>query len=249
MILTLDFGNTKTKSAVIENLTIISTAIFDASDSIANVRKIIAEQPTITAIVISSVIKSKFEQLQKEFPQLAVYNIDNSTSFPFCNLYSTPDTVGIDRLVLTAAAYYTYPKQNRLIIDAGSCITFDFINKKDEYLGGSISPGLAMRYKAIHYFTENLPLLTPEHPISYIGNSTKSSIHSGIVNGLLSELDQGINRYISEYPDLTIILTGGDCDFLAKRLKNSIFAHNYFLAEGLAALYYNAIAHDQKDHA
>lgn len=249
MILTLDFGNTKTKSTVIESLTIINASIFNTSDCILSIQKIITEYPSIKAFIISSVVKSNLEQLQTEFPTYPIYDVTRKTKFPFTNLYSTPETIGIDRLVLTTAAYYRYPKKNRLIIDAGSCVTFDFINTEDQYLGGSISPGLMMRYKAIHNFTENLPLLSPQIPEALIGDSTKSSIHSGIVYGLLSELDQAINGYKKKYPDLTIILTGGDCDFLAKQLKNSIFAHNYFLAEGLAALYYNVIAHDEKDHA
>jgi type III pantothenate kinase len=126
-----------------------------------------------------------------------------------------------------------YPNNNVLIIDAGTCITYDFITKKNDYLGGAISPGIRIRYKSLHNLTANLPLLDTNLPETLIGNSTESSIHSGVVFGVIKELDGVIDQYREEHQDLTVILTGGDAKFLSNQLKNSIFANSNFLLEGL----------------
>ncbi|MCL4160212.1 UNVERIFIED_CONTAM: hypothetical protein GTU68_064981, partial [Idotea baltica] len=152
---------------------------------------------------------------------------------PFKNLYSTPKTLGIDRIALVCASVEQFPDKNVLIIDAGTCITFDFITNKNHYLGGAISPGIRMRYKSLHKFTANLPLLDTKKPKKSIGNSTANSMHSGVVQGVLFEIDGAIQKYKLKYPDLTVILTGGDTNFLSKQLKSSIFANSNFLLEGL----------------
>ena len=120
-----------------------------------------------------------------------------------------------------------------LIIDAGTCITYDFINTNNEYLGGAISPGIRLRYRTLNNLTANLPLLDTQLPQDIIGNSTQNSIHSGVVFGVLKEIDGVIDEYVKKYSDLTVILTGGDTKFLSNQLKNSIFANSNFLLEGL----------------
>ena len=119
------------------------------------------------------------------------------------------------------------------MIDAGSCITYDLITANNTYLGGAISPGIQMRYKAIHTFTANLPLLEPKLPIIQTGNSTESSIHSGILQAVVFEIEGFVRTYKEKYPDLTVILTGGDAHFLRDSLKSDIFANSNFLLEGL----------------
>ncbi len=120
-----------------------------------------------------------------------------------------------------------------LAIDAGSCITYDFKNKKEEYFGGAISPGISMRYKSLNNQTANLPLLNKKFPENITGNSTNESIHSGICKGVAKEIDGVIDEYNSRYKELTVILTGGDANFLSKQLKSTIFANSNFLLEGL----------------
>ena len=139
-------------------------------------------------------------------------------------------------MVVSAGAVLKYPNQNRLVIDAGTCITYDFIDEKDNYLGGAISPGIKIRYKSLNDYTANLPLLEKKEIEHYIGNSTENSIHSGIINGICHEIDGFISQYSLKNQDLTIILTGGDADFLAKRLKSTIFANSNFLLESLKTL-------------
>ena len=159
--------------------------------------------------------------------------LSSSTNLPFTNKYGSPVTLGTDRIALISAATLNFPNRNVLVIDAGSCITYDFINSENEYLGGGISPGLHMRYKALNSFTANLPELEPKLPDNIIGNNTASSIHGGVIYGVLYEIDGFIDVYKSNYDDLTIILTGGDADFLRDSLKNDIFANSNFLFEGL----------------
>ena len=149
------------------------------------------------------------------------------------NLYTTPETLGLDRLALVAAATQHYPKTNALVIDAGTCITYDFVDANAHYFGGAISPGLKMRYKALNNQTAQLPLLQPSNLKSYIGTSTEASIHSGVVHGIVQEIQGVISTYSSDYSDLTVILTGGDANFLCKQFKISIFANSNFLLEGL----------------
>ncbi|MFT7498501.1 MAG: type III pantothenate kinase, partial [Porticoccaceae bacterium] len=138
-----------------------------------------------------------------------------------------------DRIALASASVFKFPNKNVLVIDAGTCITYDFIDKKGVYYGGAIAPGIEMRYKSLYTFTDKLPLLDVTDPKQLTGNSTEESIHSGIVNGILSEIEGMIDRYKEKNKELTVVLTGGDTNFLAKRLKNSIFANPNFLLEGL----------------
>ena len=134
---------------------------------------------------------------------------------------------------MVSASVQKYPYNNTLIIDAGTCITYDFVTNKNEYLGGAISPGIRMRYQSLNKLTAKLPLLETELPKDIIGNSTKNSIHSGVIFGVLKEIEGIIEVYVSKYKDLTVILTGGDANFLSKQLKSSIFANSNFLLEGL----------------
>jgi len=126
-----------------------------------------------------------------------------------------------------------FPDENVLIIDLGSCITYDFINSENEYIGGAISPGLNMRYKSLNNYTSNLPFLEPKKINYLIGKSSEESIHSGVINGIVSELNGAIDRYQKEFKKIRIILTGGDSKFLFSKIKNSIFANSNFLLLGL----------------
>ena len=134
---------------------------------------------------------------------------------------------------MVTAAVCKYPNQNVLIIDAGTCITYDFVDTKSNYYGGAISPGIQMRYKALHENTDRLPLLEPIIPTHFVGNSTQSAVHSGVVLGVVNEIEGVVSSYKSKYSDLIIILSGGDANFLCKQFKISIFAFSNFLLEGL----------------
>lgn len=170
---------------------------------------------------------------------------DAYTELPFKIMYATPHTLGKDRIANAAGAFSRFPNQNTLVIDAGTCLKFDFINDKAEYLGGSISPGLTMRLNALHTFTANLPLLenyTSNQPL--IGNDTTSSMLVGSINGMKNEIIRTIEDYQNEFLKLNIILTGGEAHFFENVViseKNSIFADSFLTIKGLnTILNYNA---------
>ena len=233
MNLVVDIGNTLVKMAVFQQSKFITKKICLKQDFLKNFEEIIQKYPQTSKCMVSSVAKTSPKWLQKIQETLDLTILTPELPKVFTNLYATPSTLGNDRTALVSAASFQYPKQNVLIIDAGTCITFDLINSKNEYFGGAISPGLQMRYNALNTFTQNLPLLEPEEEVALIGNSTKNSMHSGVIVGITAEIDGVINAYSAQYKDLTIILTGGDAQFLCKRLKNSIFANSNFLLEGL----------------
>ncbi|MQP24542.1 type III pantothenate kinase [Flavobacterium sp. LMO8] len=236
MILTIDIGNSRIKVAVFEHNKQLDFFIFETNEALKNFENIFQKYPNLQKIILSSVGKldeEVIEFIQNRFPTEI---IDHKSKFPFTNLYATPETLGIDRMVLAAGATLMYPNQNRLIIDAGTCITYDFVNTKNQYLGGAISPGIKIRYKSLNNYTLKLPLLSISEDFNLVGNSTKNAIHSGIINGVIFEIEGFISQYSLKNQDLTIILTGGDADFLAKRLKSTIFANSNFLLESLNLL-------------
>lgn len=238
MLLAIDIGNTKIKTAVFEQDKQLFKSIFDKNEALENFKNIFIKYPKIEVSISSSVgfvQNNVFDFInEKSF----FITVDRDFSFPFVNFYETPATLGVDRMVLVAGASLIYPKKNILVIDAGTCVTYDFLDKENKYFGGAIAPGLEMRYKALHTFTHKLPLLNNKMPDNIIGKSTSEAIYSGVVHGLLFEIQGFINSYDTNYEDLTIILTGGDAEFLAKSLKNTIFANSNFLLESLNVLYH-----------
>ncbi len=237
MLLAIDIGNTRIKAAVFEESTLLELFVFDASAAQSTLNSILKKFSNIENAVAASVGNLKFELPS----HVKLYMIDSNWPMPFRNCYATPETLGADRIVLAAGATLQFPAANRLVIDAGTCVTYDFIDDEDNYHGGAISPGLLLRYRALNHYTARLPLLDRENPAHYIGNSTNASIHSGVVNGLTAEIDGFIERYRADYPNFIIILTGGDSEFLAERLKNTIFAHSNFLLESLNRIFHYKI--------
>ena len=233
MNLIIDIGNTATKLAVFQLDKIIKVQTVATKGMVFEVEKLLEKFSEIRQGLLSTVRtmdNSEVETLQKLLP---IKILEASFKLPFENRYDTPLTLGVDRLALMAAAVKQCPNKNVLVIDAGSCITYDFMDSDQNYLGGAISPGLEMRYKSLEAFTSNLPLLPKSIPNQRIGSSTEASIHSGVVHGVLQEIEGTIKVYQNKYPDLTVILTGGDADFLCKQFKISIFANSIFLLEGL----------------
>lgn len=233
MNLVVDIGNTLIKYAVFSKGNIIYDASSKPDDFVKNVKSLFKLYSSISRAIISSVGGLE----KKDFDILSlfcdVHVLTHNSKVPFKNSYATPQTLGIDRIALVTAAFYHNPHKNNLVIDAGTCITYDMINDFDEYLGGAISPGIEMRYKAMNQLTAKLPLLEKEEPLDFIGNCTKNSMHSGVVNGIYHEINGVIDQYNSRFKDLTVILTGGDALFLSERLKNTIFADSKFLLKGL----------------
>ena len=223
--LIIDQGNTFTKVALFEGDRILKQ---DVLSSIKDVSEWVDQS---TAIILSSV--GKFEELELELTDYNVLMLNSETALPIKNRYKSKETLGNDRLAGVVAATVQFPKNYVLVVDAGTCITFDLINDKKEYLGGSIAPGLQMRLKALNSQTARLPLVELQYTTKLIGGDTTSSILSGVVNGTLAEIDALISRYKEHYPNLQVIITGGDANFFDKVLKNSIFADLNLVLKGL----------------
>ena len=165
------------------------------------------------------------------------------TRIPLKMGYDTPETLGTDRLATAIGGASLYPKVDLLVLDFGTCLKFDFVSKEGKYEGGSISPGLNMRFKAMHTFTAKLPLLSmPEKfPAQPIGRSTADSMQHGVLLGMLAEADGMIGFYRQTYPDLKVLVTGGDAEVFEGRLKNAIFVRQNLALLGLAeTMKYNA---------
>ena len=223
--ITLDEGNTSVKLALFDNDTLVSK--YNNID----LNFVIKLLPKCDRLILSTVKnKSNFKTL---FSNKNFVLLNNFTPLPIKILYKSPTSLGNDRIALAVGAITNFPNKNVLVIDAGTCITYDLINSRKEYLGGSISPGIQMRYNALHQFTSQLPLLESVDTAMLTGVNTEESIHSGIINGVFVEIDGIIQRYTNQYPDIKVIVTGGNAKFFDKGLKNTIFANPNLLMEGL----------------
>lgn len=232
MNLVIDIGNTFTKVAVMEGNQLQAFNRIDGPDA-AKVNNFLEEYPGIQAGIISSVNLSAEEFIQNINVDISWMVFSNRIRLPFTNRYSTPETLGKDRLAGIAAASTMFPSQDVLVIDAGTAITYDLLTSAGVYLGGAISPGITMRYKALNTFTGRLPLLEVVEEAALIGDSTSASIHSGVLNGAMLEVEGYIQAALRVFPSLTIILTGGDYKYFDKQLKVKTFAAPNLVLEGL----------------
>ncbi len=234
MLLAVDIGNTRIKASVYEADTMISSHSF-TRDSMTDGLQSIIRSHKISDIVTSSVAENfACDALTSD---INLHNANREWKFPFHNLYETPETLGIDRMILASGAVLSFPNQHRLVIDAGTCITYDFIDSENNYHGGAISPGIMMRYRGLHDYTANLPMLEVDNVKDFTGRSTMSCMHSGVICGTIAEIEGFIDLYRERWGNFIIILTGGDSDFLAARLKSTIFARSNFLLDSLNGIF------------
>ena len=217
MNLIIDVGNSFVKLAVFSRNKLKQKLVVKPEALLEEIKALKGQYKSLNNAIVSSVGKLNLEDMAFIENQFNLIVLNSNTKLPFENLYETPKTLGIDRMALVSASVGQFPNKNVLIIDAGTCITYDFVSLNNKYLGGAISPGIRMRYKSLNNLTANLPLLETKIPDKIIGNSTNTSIHSGVVYGVLMEIDGAIKEYKIKYPDLTVILTGGDANFLSKQ--------------------------------
>ena len=231
MNLTIDAGNTSVKMVLFDRDRITKVHTFKKL-SVADLRTIFSKH-SIQYSILSAVIDTdkmihRFLRANSFFIQL-----DSTTRLPVKNKYKTPSTLGSDRLASAVGATKIFPGKNVLIIDAGTCIKYDFINAKHEYLGGSISPGLCMRFEALHNFTSRLPLIHPGNAGNLVGSTTKDAIRTGVQEGIIHEINGFIEQYKKRFRMLKVVLSGGDAPMFAGRLKSSIFAAPNLIHVGL----------------
>lgn len=175
-------------------------------------------------IIYSSVNRSVEEFKMALDRNVEVLNLSGETPVPVAKNYETPHTLGADRVAAACGANGLFPDQDVLVIDMGTCITYDLVDKSGTFQGGLISPGVRMRFNALHTFTKRLPLFEPEIDPALIGKSTKKAMESGVMNGTLAEIEGIISRYRHENPFLCVVICGGDIPFFESKLKPPIFA-------------------------
>jgi type III pantothenate kinase len=238
-VLIIDVGNSYFKAAAFDKQKVIKTLrdrLGDIEGIEESLVKLAALQPQ--AVFISSVNK-KSTVIEQYFKRMNVQVVEFTSSTPlfFLNRYETPETLGKDRLANAAAAVALFPGKPVLVLDAGTCLKYDFINVDGEYLGGSISPGIEMRFRALHQFTSKLPLIKREEYAPLTGRNTTQAIQSGVLNGFLAEAKGIIGQYQMVHKNLQVVLTGGDYLFLERELKITTVADPYFTIKGLYEIY------------
>jgi type III pantothenate kinase len=235
MTAAIDIGNTRIKIGVFKDFDlyeIIRITDFNELKSILKTRK-------LNKLIVSSVVKTE-EEIKRKFYDLPPFLfLNHNTPLPIKNLYKTPETLGYDRIAALTGAHFMYPSENCLVIDIGTAIKYDFINNKGEFIGGIISPGRAMRYKALHNFTKKLPLLDSNQIPDLVGDSTDSCMHSGVMNGISAEINGIVEKYVKK-AKIKIIICGGDAGIFESQINYPTFVNPNLVLEGLnRILYYN----------
>ncbi|MDE5423249.1 type III pantothenate kinase [Ancylomarina sp. DW003] len=236
MDLIIDIGNTQTKYAFFQNKEMLEFKVSHKHD-LALIDEWLEKHSSMDAVIVSSV-QGRPEELLKELDNRFNHLIffDQNTLTPLDNLYESKETLGYDRLAACVGANDISPNTDLLVIDAGTAITFDFVSLKNEYLGGTISPGLSMRFKALNVFTKKLPLLDKSDSFNLIGQNTSEAIISGVQNSLLFEIEGYINQLKEKHHKAKIFLTGGDSEFVHSLLDDSIVTDKTLLLRGLLTI-------------
>ncbi|MDX1627746.1 MAG: type III pantothenate kinase [Fulvivirga sp.] len=225
--LIIDFGNTRTKAAIFDDKKLVET---HGNINITGLRLLI-DQYRPNYLMVSSVSTAP-DKIKAELGQ-DIFFLTHQTAVPFHIDYKTPETLGLDRIAAVAGAQALFPNQNCLVIDTGTCITYDFLDQDGHHLGGSITPGINMRFKAMHTFTANLPLLNFEKNVDLVGKTTKEAMQSGVLYGIIGEINEIIRRYEHKFATLQIIICGGDAKSFENKLKADIFASPELVLIGL----------------
>ncbi len=245
MNLVIDIGNTQTKVAFFNEENLVALKIFDQKINNSSLKQFRVKYQKINSAILCSVKKDSSEIRNFLAQNFYFIEVNEHTKIPLKNLYKTPKTLGNDRLANAIGANHLFPDKNLLVIDMGTCIKYDFVNSENEYLGGAISPGIDMRFKALNQFTAKLPLIKKSKMKTLIGQSTRESILSGVQNGIIAEISNITHQYKNQYQNVKIILTGGDAQFIHSLIseKNCIFAAPNLTLIGLnAILNFNHVA-------
>lgn len=232
--LCFDFGNTRMKCAVFSGRDLKEVLVLDDDSSTTISGLIDRYRPNQS--ILSSVIKHNPEMETVLSEKTAFHKLGHTSKLPFTTPVGKPETIGADRLAICAASVDLFPNQHNLAIGLGTCITYNYINKAHEFLGGSISPGMTMRFRAMHEQTALLPMVEPDHHFPLIGYDTKTNLQSGVIMGMAKEIDGIIDAYALKFNNFNVLLTGGDMAFFVPHLKNRIFADPYLIFKGLYAI-------------
>ena len=229
MNLAIDIGNTNVKFGLFEKNEL--KEVFGQKEEID---KVFSGNNITHAIISKSGSDNEIEnRLRKE--KINILILSHTLKLPIEIQYKTPETLGTDRIAGSVAANFLFRDIAVLKIDFGTCITYDFVNNKNQYLGGAISPGMMMRFKAMHNYTVKLPLVDPMQFNSYelTGEDTATSILSGVMNGIKEEVSGIIKEYETRFGNLKVVATGGDAGIFVTLLEYEIFARPYLVLEGM----------------
>jgi type III pantothenate kinase len=232
LVIVIDSGNTFTKIGQFDNGKL--NKIYN-NESISGVIQTIRKLNP--SKIVAGSVNFSIDIIKEHIADIPIYSIDNETPVPYNLNYKTPETLGIDRKAVITYAWDKKPNEDILVIDAGSCITYDFIGKDGVYLGGGISPGLEMRFRSLHEYTANLPEVSFQEEAYLIGDSTRNSILSGVINGTITEINGIITQYEEKFDNLTIFMSGGSAIFFESKIKRSIFAIPNMGLLGLFCIY------------
>lgn len=229
-----DFGNTRLKCAIFKNRELENLIVLE-NDLPETIQAILTQyQPNKT--ILASVINHNPASEAILASQTQFHKLSYTSKIPLTTPVGKPETIGADRLALCAAAVDLFPNQHNLVIGLGSCITYNFVNKFHAFLGGSISPGMQMRFRSMHEYTALLPLIEADNQFPLIGFDTKTNLLSGVILGMAKEIDGIIEAYSLKYSNFNVLLTGGDMGFFVPHLKKKIFADSYLIYKGLYAI-------------
>jgi len=232
--LCFDFGNTRLKAAVFVNDE-LKEEIFLPDDTDVTTRQLINKYKPGKSI-LSSVIDHNPGMETILADNSLFHKISHITKINFTTPVGKPETIGADRLALMCAAAHFFPGKNSLVISLGSCITYNFLNQYHQFLGGSITPGMDMRFKSMHDYTAKLPVASADWNFPLIGYDTKTNLQSGVIVGIINEIEGFIEKYNERFNNFNVVLTGGNSAYFASQLKYKIFADQHFLFKGLYAL-------------
>jgi type III pantothenate kinase len=232
--LCLDFGNTRLKAAMFSGDSLQEVFVL-SNNPLSDLQTIVDVHAPVYSI-LSSVIADTVETENFLSAKTQFHKLANTSLLPFSIPVGKPDTVGADRLAIAAATVAMFPKKNNLAIALGTCITYNFINAASQLIGGSISPGMELRFKSLNQFTSKLPLVKGDWNVPLVGYDTVTNIQSGVVLGMAKELDGIIESYKKRYGNFNALLTGGDIPFVAPHLKMEIFADPDLIFKGLYAI-------------
>lgn len=232
--LCLDFGNTRKKAAIF-NRSKLKECVTITEDPLASIQSLVENFKPDKSILSSVIIHDPAIEVLLA-SQTRFHKLGHLSKLPFTTPVGKPETIGADRLALAAASVKFFPGKNSLVIALGSCVTYNFINKYSEFLGGIISPGVEMRLKSMNQFTAKLPLVAVDSDVPLIGYDTRTNLLAGAVLGVAKEIDGFIDSYKERYRNFNVLLTGGDLVYLAPHLKSKIFADPELIFKGLYAI-------------
>ena len=232
MNLCLDIGNTRAKIGLFDGRQLLAFWSIPRSEIMDFPRMI--TNHSIKNVILSTVAQDVGDQISQIWgDRINFIELNENTALPIQHTYRTPETLGKDRIAAVVGATLVGPEGNKLIIDAGTCITFEMLKDNQDYLGGNISPGIQMRLKAMHHFTARLPKIEMRPTTSTIGYNTQSAMLNGAQWGAIWEIEGTIDHFASKFDPLTVIFTGGDANFLAEKMKKKIFVHQHLVLMGL----------------